>query len=118
MADLAAVGMPNRRAAAVTAFAAEVAQGNIELDIGGDLDDLVGALRALPGIGDWTAQYVAMRGCGQRDAFPATDLGLRRALGADPGARAERWRPWRAYAALHLWTAEPAFSQVRPDFPA
>ena len=57
------------------------------------------ALCALPGIGPWTAHYVAMRACGERDAFPASDLALRKALGPDPAAVAEPWRPWRAYAA-------------------
>jgi AraC family transcriptional regulator of adaptative response / DNA-3-methyladenine glycosylase II len=70
-------------------------------------------LRALPGVGEWTAQYLAMRLLREPDAFPADDLGLRRAMtdrGARPTAkgllaRAELWRPWRAYAAQHLWTA-------------
>jgi AraC family transcriptional regulator of adaptative response / DNA-3-methyladenine glycosylase II len=65
------------------------------------------ALRALPGIGDWTAQYIAMRALAWGDAFPAGDLVLMRALGASTPARAraaaERWRPWRAYAVMHLW---------------
>jgi AraC family transcriptional regulator of adaptative response / DNA-3-methyladenine glycosylase II len=82
-------------------------------------------LRALPGIGDWTAQYVAMRALREPDAFPAGDLGLRRALGAQLGPlgplgeraleeHSQRWRPWRAYAALHLWSAhggDPARSR-------
>ncbi len=66
------------------------------------------ALVALPGIGDWTAQYVAMRALGWPDAFPAGDLVVRRALGETRPARAvirsEAWRPWRAYAVLHLWS--------------
>ena len=73
-------------------------------------------LRALPGIGEWTAQYVALRALREPDAFPAADLGLLRAMAATGRARpsaaallarAERWRPWRAYAAQHLWSAEP-----------
>ncbi len=73
-------------------------------------------LRRLPGIGDWTAQYVAMRALDHPDAFPATDLGLRQALGngtdrlptgRELEAIAERWRPWRAYAAVCLWQAHP-----------
>ncbi len=71
---------------------------------------------ALPGIGDWTVNYVAMRGLGMIDAFPAGDLGVLRALGGKDGRatpreaerRAERWRPYRAYAALCLWNAGPA----------
>ena len=65
------------------------------------------ALEALPGIGAWTAQYIAMRALGWPDAFPASDLVVLRALGESKPARAlirsEAWRPWRAYAVLHLW---------------
>ncbi|HSP98972.1 MAG TPA: 3-methyladenine DNA glycosylase 2, partial [Candidatus Dormibacteraeota bacterium] len=68
--------------------------------------------RALPGVGEWTAQYIAMRGLGEPDAYPYGDLVLRRAMGNGSGAvsaaelarAAEAWRPWRAYAAVHLWT--------------
>ena len=79
-------------------------------------------LRALPGIGEWTAQYIAMRELREPDAFPAADIGLLRAMADKAGrrpspsellARSERWRPWRAYAALHLWAAgvpHPALS--------
>jgi 3-methyladenine DNA glycosylase/8-oxoguanine DNA glycosylase len=71
----------------------------------------VGDLEAIPGVGPWTAQYIAMRACAQPDAFPSGDLGLRRAAGNGAGpispaeleTRAEAWRPWRAYAAMHLW---------------
>ncbi|MGQ0825719.1 MAG: AlkA N-terminal domain-containing protein [Actinomycetota bacterium] len=73
-----------------------------------DLDDLVARLGAIPGIGPWTAQYVAMRAFAERDAFPAGDLGLRGAMGGisapELTERARRWRPWRAYAAVHLWS--------------
>jgi AraC family transcriptional regulator of adaptative response / DNA-3-methyladenine glycosylase II len=66
-------------------------------------------LERLPGIGPWTAAYVAMRALGAPDAFPDGDLALRRALGGisgrDARARADAWRPWRAYAAMHLWTS-------------
>jgi 3-methyladenine DNA glycosylase/8-oxoguanine DNA glycosylase len=64
------------------------------------------ALDALPGIGPWTASYVRMRTLGDRDAFPASDLGVIKALQTTParaGILAESWRPWRAYATLHLW---------------
>ena len=81
------------------------------------LDEAVAQLRALPGIGEWTAQYIAMRELREPDAFPAADIGLMRAM-ADATARrptpaallarAEAWRPWRAYAALHLWAADIA----------
>jgi AraC family transcriptional regulator of adaptative response / DNA-3-methyladenine glycosylase II len=105
-ADLTSIGIQKARARAITALAEAVAHDDIELGPGHGLEATVAALRALPGFGDWTAQYVAMRGCGERDAFPATDLGVCRALGADAAARAEAWRPWRAYGAMHLWSAE------------
>jgi AraC family transcriptional regulator of adaptative response / DNA-3-methyladenine glycosylase II len=66
-------------------------------------------LERLPGVGPWTASYIAMRALGAPDAFPDGDLALRRALGGvsskEALARAERWRPWRAYAAMHLWAS-------------
>lgn len=109
-ADLTGIGMPAARARAVTAFAAAAAAGDVRLDGALDLDDLLGSLMTLPGIGPWTAHYLALR-LGERDAFPSGDLGLRRALAVDGelpteaavAARAEAWRPWRAYAAVHLW---------------
>jgi len=81
-----------------------------------NVSDFLQQFRELPGIGDWTAQYVAMRALGEPDAFPATDLGLLRASGL-PGsrpllARAEAWRPWRAYAAMYLW--QPVSHSTRP----
>jgi AraC family transcriptional regulator of adaptative response / DNA-3-methyladenine glycosylase II len=112
-ADLDGLGLPGARAAAVRTLAVARAEGRLPLDGARGLDDLEAELVALPGIGRWTAHALAMR-LGQRDAFPAGDLVVRRALGAPgaPGApadeaeaarRAEAWRPWRAYAALHLW---------------
>jgi 3-methyladenine DNA glycosylase/8-oxoguanine DNA glycosylase len=90
--------------------------GALPLERGADPEAAVAALRAVPGIGPWTASYVAMRALGAADAFPAGDLGLRTALGVSSAGeverRAERWRPWRAYAALHLW-AELAASNLR-----
>src|SRR5229473_136317 len=81
---------------------------------GASLEETIAKLRSLPGIGEWTAQYIAMRELREPDAFPAADIGLMRAMAAadcrrpSPAqllSRAERWRPWRAYAALHLWAA-------------
>jgi len=104
--------VPRARAAALIALARAVARGEVDLrGRAGGLEASVAALRQLPGIGPWTAHYVAMRALGERDAFPSGDLGIRRALGAGGKAateaealeRAERWRPWRAYAAMHLW---------------
>lgn len=77
------------------------------LDPGADVEAAMARIKALPGIGEWTAQYLAMRAFSWPDAFPATDLGIRKALGlADERrivAQAEAWRPWRGYAAMHLW---------------
>lgn len=108
--DLTGLGLPESRARTIQAFAAAVTDGLVVLDASRGLDETVARLCAVPGIGEWTANYIAMRGLGEPDAFPASDLGLRRVAGggqplsaADLAARAERWRPWRAYAATHLW---------------
>ena len=102
-ADLTHLGLTNARVGALQAFARAIACGDVTLDRGSGLDQTVLALCALPGIGPWTANYVAMRACGERDAFPASDLALQKVLGPDPLAVAEPWRPWRAYAAMHVW---------------
>lgn len=106
---LAKLGMPGARARALMALGRAVAEGGLSLDRFGDTAQALERLRELPGVGEWTAQYVAMRVLGWPDAFPASDLGLRKALGGvtarEAEARAERWRPWRSYAALHLWTS-------------
>jgi 3-methyladenine DNA glycosylase/8-oxoguanine DNA glycosylase len=103
-ADLTAIGLPAARAEAIRGFAAADARLP---DSGAGLTATVAALEALPGFGPWTAHYVAMRGYGERDAFPASDLGLRKALEAAnakaAAARAESFAPWRSYAAMHLW---------------
>ena len=109
-APLESIGLPRRRASTIRTFAAAVADGTLELDAEADADVLYQALCALPGIGDWTAQYLMLRGLGFPDAFPAGDLGLRKALGNGapiPAPRAleqaRAWRPWRGYAAMYLW---------------
>ena len=115
-ADVAAAGMPGKRGNTIAGFARAVAAGEVELDGALGLDALVARLCALPGIGPWTANYIAMRGLGEADAFPIGDLGLVRALEArgeavsdkDIARRAEAWRPWRAYATMHLWSAAGA----------
>ncbi len=122
--DLAALGMPRARANALSTLAAAAAADPRLFSADQELDHAIARLRALPGIGEWTAQYVALRALHEPDAFPADDIGLLRALaGADarPAAaavlsRAERWRPWRAYAAQHLWTADAVqmVPSVRP----
>jgi AraC family transcriptional regulator of adaptative response / DNA-3-methyladenine glycosylase II len=103
-APLERAGLTRQRAAAIRALASAVAAGGLTLD--GDMPALADRLRGLPGVGPWTAQYVSMRGLSDPDAFPVGDLGLRRAAGLpdrELAARAEQWRPWRAYAAMHLW---------------
>jgi len=102
------VGMPRARGVAIATLAAAVADGGLPLDGSLPLETLVERLCALPGVGMWTAQYLGMR-LGEPDAFPAGDLWLRRALAADERtlvARSEAWRPFRAYAAMHLWQSE------------
>ncbi len=115
--------MPASRRRALRALAEAVASGSLTLHPGADRDATRAALVALPGIGEWTATYVAMRVLGDPDAFLATDLGLRRALErlGEPGdplaatRRAERWRPWRAYGLMYLWGAagSPASAERR-----
>lgn len=113
-ADLTTLGMPRMRAAALSSLAAAVAEDPALLAPGPSLEECVRRLRALPGVGDWTAHYIAMRELREPDAFPADDAGLLRAMAVIDGrrptarellARAERWRPWRAYAAQHLWAS-------------
>jgi AraC family transcriptional regulator of adaptative response / DNA-3-methyladenine glycosylase II len=109
-ADLTGLGLVPARARTVAALARAVAEGRLVLD--GPADAVRAALLALPGVGEWTAEYVALRALGEPDAFPAGDLVLRRAAGEGRSltaralaARAEAWRPWRGYAAVHLWEA-------------
>jgi AraC family transcriptional regulator of adaptative response / DNA-3-methyladenine glycosylase II len=108
-ADLSGLGLSAARAGAVVAFARALADSTLSLDRAASLDRLARSLTAIRGLGPWTAHYLALR-MGEPDAFPASDLGLRRALsqGSLMAARdaervAESWRPWRAQAAIHLW---------------
>ncbi|MEO8486112.1 MAG: AlkA N-terminal domain-containing protein [Betaproteobacteria bacterium] len=105
--DLASVGLVVSRARSIHALAQSVATGALRLEPGVDVDATMDALRALPGVGDWTAHYIAMRALRWPDAFLAGDLVVRRALDVTTSARAEAksaaWRPWRAYAVMHLW---------------
>jgi AraC family transcriptional regulator of adaptative response / DNA-3-methyladenine glycosylase II len=99
-------GMPSARAGAIGELARGVLEGSLLLDGSQDLEAVASALGVLPGIGEWTAQVIALRALGEPDAFPAADPGLGRALQLSPrelGERAERWRPWRAYAAAAIW---------------
>lgn len=112
-ADIAtALGIPGGRAEAIRALGAEVARGAIAFVPGAPDPRVLERLLAIRGIGPWTVAYVAMRALADTDAFPDGDLGLRQALGTvdeplrsrDLVRRAEAWRPWRAYAAMHLWS--------------
>ena len=106
---LAQCGLIRSRAAAILALARAIRDGAIRLTPQADVAATLDALRRLPGIGDWTAQYIAMRALAWPDAFPHTDLGVKKACATDDAkailARAEAWRPWRAYAVMHLWRA-------------
>jgi len=104
------IGLTRARAATVHALAVAVSEERVELDAGADPAEVVEQLDALPGIGPWSAEMIAMRAIGWPDAFPAGDLGVRRRFGAKTEAAARaaasRWRPWRSYGVLHLWTTE------------
>jgi AraC family transcriptional regulator of adaptative response / DNA-3-methyladenine glycosylase II len=115
--DIAALGMPRARGAALEALARTVAADPSIFTPRADLESAIKALSDLPGIGAWTAQYIALRELREPDAFPHADIGLLRAMtdadGARPSpeallARSQAWRPWRAYAAQHLWAADAA----------
>ncbi len=122
--DIAGLGlMPGARARAIGSIAAAVHADPALFGPQASLEEAVVKLRALPGIGEWTAQYIAMRQLREPDAFPAADIGLMRALEVDgvrpsPAellARAEQWRPWRAYAALHLWATDTVVLKAIAD---
>lgn len=110
------IGMPRNRANAIVALAEAAAADTRLFEPGQELEQAVTRLCALRGIGEWTAQYIAMRALREPDAFPAADIGLLRAMETADGrptpaqliARATAWRPWRAYAVLHLWASEAA----------
>jgi len=110
-ADLGAIGLTRARAETVRTVARALLEGRVDFKPEHTLDEFVARWVALPGIGPWTAHYIALRALGHPDAFPADDLVLQRALPDDGTrltakaltARAEAWRPWRAYAVIHLW---------------
>lgn len=110
-ADLREVGVINARAETIRGIARALLDGRADFRAEQPLEEFVARWTALPGIGEWTAHYMAMRALSHPDAFPAADLILRRAAAGDGGelstralsAMAEAWRPWRAYAVMHLW---------------
>ncbi|HEY6329139.1 MAG TPA: 3-methyladenine DNA glycosylase 2, partial [Blastocatellia bacterium] len=109
--DLTLIGLTRARAASLQALSSAMAADPDLLRAYDTLDATIAKLVALPGIGPWTAQYIAMRALREPDAFPASDLGLLRAMETERGRptpkamleMAEQWRPWRAYAAMRLW---------------
>jgi AraC family transcriptional regulator of adaptative response / DNA-3-methyladenine glycosylase II len=115
-ADLANLGMPKSRIDTLSAVAVAFVADPEIFSVNHGLDESIRRLRAIRGVGEWTAQYIALRQHREPDAFPATDIGLMRAFATGHGtrptaasllARAESWRPWRAYAAQHLWAGFP-----------
>ncbi len=105
--DLRSVGLLRARSSALIELSRAVSHGELRLEPDVDVPATLTRLMAIVGIGDWTAQYVAMRALGWPDAFPAADVGVMKALGVKTAAQARRaaeiWRPWRAYAVIHLW---------------
>ena len=116
--DLIGLGLPAKRAATLNTVARALAEGRVSFSPEQSLDDFIAAWTALPGIGDWTAHYIAMRGLRHPDAFPAGDLVLRQQAGGGTPLteqqlrdRAEAWRPWRSYAVIQLWCAASALQK-------
>jgi AraC family transcriptional regulator of adaptative response / DNA-3-methyladenine glycosylase II len=118
--EVAALGIVRSRAHSIITLAQEVASGRLKLEAGTPPEPTIKQLIALPGIGPWTAHYIAMRALRWPDAFPKEDLALRNSLGGITAAQAEAlsqaWRPWRSYATLHLWNrlSPQADAQKRP----
>jgi AraC family transcriptional regulator, regulatory protein of adaptative response / DNA-3-methyladenine glycosylase II len=114
-APLEQLPVPGSRRRTLVALARAALEDEALFQRGESLEQTVARLRAIPGVGEWTAQYIALRAAGEPDAFPASDRGLLRGAtrpgGVEPRAaellqRAEPWRPWRAYAAQHLWAVD------------
>ncbi len=118
---LGQLGIVRQRQAAIVALSRAVADGQLEVHAGADVPATIGALKALPGIGDWTAQYIAMRALRWPDAFPAGDVALHKALGVagaksparEAEAASQAWKPWRSYAVIRAWSAMPT-APTRP----
>jgi AraC family transcriptional regulator, regulatory protein of adaptative response / DNA-3-methyladenine glycosylase II len=124
-ADIERAGVVSARASTIRGLARAVADERIAFGSGVDAGAVVAALKELPGVGTWTAEYIAMRALGQPDAFPSGDLVLRRMAGNITGreldARSAVWRPWRAYAVMLLWQAardetEKDGGETKPTF--
>ena len=124
-APLEQIGLPRSRAATLRALASACVLGRLDFSPARPLQAFIDQATALPGIGPWTAHYIALRGLSQPDAFPAGDLVVQQVLGqgqrlsqAQAEQRSQRWRPWRAYAVLHLWHLAPTpSSPLAPESP-
>lgn len=115
-----ALAMPATRRATIGRMATALADGELGLGVGADRAEARARLTAMNGVGPWTVEMIAMRGLGDPDAFPATDLGVIKAaaaLGIDLGRHAERWRPWRSYATQYLWATSPHPTNTIPGHP-
>lgn len=112
LSSLTALGITRMRARSIIALATEMSSGRLRLEPATPPADTIAQLIAVPGIGPWTAQYIAMRVLRWGDAFPPGDIAVRKALGGVSAARADAmsqaWRPWRSYATLHLWQPAPS----------
>lgn len=118
VSDLRQLGIAEARAATILEFAQRLASGRFRFQGGGRIETTLRELQEIRGVGEWTAQYIAMRAFRWPDAFPHTDLGVKKALpGLSPTSilkHAEQWSPWRAYATIHFWTRNP-LSDVKTD---
>lgn len=120
--DFDGLGLIGSRIATIRGIAAALLEGRVDFDRARTLDDFVARWTALPGIGPWTAHYIALRALGHPDAFPAEDLVLQKTLPTDQTrlsaralrAHAEAWRPWRGYAVFHLWREASAIARPAP----
>jgi AraC family transcriptional regulator, regulatory protein of adaptative response / DNA-3-methyladenine glycosylase II len=109
-----------QRQGAIIALAQAVSTRCLQLHAGADVPATLAALKALPGIGDWTAQYIAMRALRWPDAFPSGDVALHKALGVQGGksparaaeAASQSWRPWRSYAVIRAWNSLPVATKT------
>lgn len=115
---LGQLGVIRTRQRTIRELAEAFSTGAVDCSYGADAKEQMASLRALPGIGDWTAQYIAMRAMRYADAFPATDLGVKKTLAPRTEKQirelAQQWSPWRAYATLNLWNVEPATETKKP----
>lgn len=120
---LGQLGIVRQRQAAIVAISQAVADGRLELHAGADVPATIAALKELPGIGDWTAQYIAMRALRWPDAFPAGDVALHKALDVmaakhparEAEAASQAWKPWRSYAVIRAWSAVPVAAPKPPS---